>query len=64
MFNNKMNTHIVVNSQGFPGGSVVKNPPAIQQAWVQYLDQEDFLGKEIATHSSVLAWEIPWTESP
>ena len=28
MFNNKMNTHIVVNSQGFPGGSVVKNPPA------------------------------------
>ena len=49
---------------GFTGGSVVKNPPAIQQAWVQYLDQEDFLGKEIATHSSVLAWEIPWTESP
>ena len=41
---------------GFTGGSVIKNPPAIQQTWVQSLGQEDFLGKEMTTHSSVLAW--------
>ena len=44
---------------GFPGGSVVKNPPAMQEAqemWVQSLDQEDPLEEEMATHSSILAW--------
>ena len=40
----------------------VKNPPAVQETWVQSLSQEDPLEKEWATHSSVLAWEIPWTE--
>jgi len=36
--------------------------PAMQASWVQSLCQEDPLEKEIATHSSILAWEIPWTE--
>ena len=49
---------------GFPGGSLAKNPPAKQGMQVQSLDQEDPLEKEMATHSSVPAWEIPWTEEP
>ena len=49
---------------GFPGGSAVKNPPAMQEMWVRSLGQEDPLEKEMATHSSILAWEIPWTEEP
>ena len=48
----------------FPGGSVVKNPPAMQETWVWSLSQKDPLEKEMATHSSILAWEIPWTEEP
>ena len=47
---------------GFPGGSVVKNPPAMQETWVQSLGGEDTLEKDMATHSSLLAWEIPRTE--
>ena len=50
--------------KGFPGGSVVTNPPATQEIWVQSLGQEDPLEEEMATHSSILAWEIPWTEEP
>ena len=42
----------------------VKNLPAIQETWVQSLGQEDPLEKGMATHSSILAWEIPWTEEP
>ena len=49
---------------GFPGGSVVKNPPPMQETWVRSPGQEDPLEKEMATHSSILAWEIPWTEDP
>ena len=49
---------------GFPGGSVVNNLPAKQEMQVQSLGQEDTLNKAMATHSSVLAWEIPWTEEP
>ena len=41
---------------------MVKNPPAKQETWVQSLDQEDPLEKEITTHSNILVWEIPWTE--
>ena len=48
----------------FPGGSAVKNSLAMQETWVQSLGWEDPLEKEIATHSSILAWEIPWTEEP
>ena len=43
---------------------MVKNLPAMQEAWVQSLDLEDPLEKGMATHSSVLAWRIPWTEEP
>ena len=52
------------NAMGFPGGSAVKNPPAMQETWVWCLDWVDPLEKEMATHSSILAWEIPWTEEP
>ena len=51
----------------FPGGSGVKNPPAVwetQEIGVQTLGWEDPLEKEMATHSSILDWEIPWTEEP
>ena len=43
---------------------MVKNPPAIWETWVQSLSQEDLLEKGMATHSSILAWKIPWTEEP
>ena len=43
---------------------VVKNLPAVGETEVQSLGQEDPLEKEMATHSSILAWEIPWTEEP
>ena len=42
----------------------VKNPPAMQETWVQSLGREDPLEKEMATHSSILAWKIAWTEEP
>ena len=42
----------------------VKNPLAMLETWVQFLGQEDPLEKEMATHSSILAWEIPRTEEP
>ena len=42
----------------------VKNPPTVQETWVQSLGQEDPLEKEVATHLSILAWRIPWTEQP
>ena len=40
----------------------VKNMPAMQETWVQFLGQEDPLEKEMSTHSHILAWRIPWTE--
>ena len=43
---------------------MVKNPPAVQETWVRSLGWEDPLEKEMATHSSTLAWKIPWTEEP
>ena len=42
----------------------VKTPPAMWEAWVQSLGWEDPLEKETATHTSILAWRIPWTEEP
>ena len=61
---------------GFPGGSVLKNPPAEKVTRVRSLEgslirkikgfphHEEPLEKEMATHSSILAWETPWTEEP
>ena len=46
----------------FPGDSVVKNHLPVRETWVWFLDQEDPLQKEMATHSSIFAWEIPWRE--
>ena len=43
---------------------MVKNLPAMQEARLQSLSWEDLLEKEMATHSSILAWRIPWTEEP
>ena len=54
-------------TQGFPVGSVIKNPPAVQEmqeTQVQSVDQKDPLEEGMATHSSILAWRIPWTEEP
>ena len=50
--------------QGFPGGSVLKNPPAMQETQVLSLGWEEPLEKGMATHSRILAWEIPGTEEP
>ena len=48
---------------GFPGGLAVKNSLAMQETPVRFLGEEDPLEKEMATHSSILAWRIPWTKS-
>ena len=49
---------------GYPGGSVTKYPLAKQETWVWFLVQEDPLEEVMATHSRILAWEIPQTEEP
>ena len=43
---------------------MIKNPPAMQEIWVPSLGQEDSLEEGMASHSSILAWRIPWTEEP
>ena len=43
---------------------MIKNLPVLQETWVRSLGQEDLLEKVMATHSSTLAWKIPWTEEP
>ena len=42
----------------------VKNPPAVQETWIQFLGWEDPLEKGMVTHSNILAWIIPWTGEP
>ena len=54
----------VTKIKGFPDGSVVKNPPATQEMQLRSVGREDPLEKEMATHSSVHAWEIPLSEEP
>ena len=49
---------------GFPGGPVIKNLPVMQETEVRSVDREDSLEECMATHSSILAWRIPWTEGP
>ena len=56
--------HIYGFPECLPGGVAVKNPPAIQESWVQFLGREDPLEKEMASPSSILASEISWTEEP
>ena len=50
--------------RGLPGGSDGKASAAMTETWVRSLSQEDPLEKEMATHSSTLAWKIPWMEEP
>ena len=52
------------HAAGFPGGSVVKNPPAKQEMQVRSLGQKDPLERGLATHSSILAWKTPQAEEP
>ena len=64
IFNNYLATHA---NWGFPGGSAVNNWPVMQKTQdtqVQSLGREDPLEEGMATHSSILAWRIPWTEEP
>ena len=49
---------------GFLVAQRLKHLPAMQETWVRSLGQEDPLEKEMATHSSIFAWRIPWTEEP
>ena len=49
---------------GFPCSLVGESLTAMQETWVRSLGREDPLEKEMATHSSILAWRIPWTEEP
>ena len=50
--------------RGLPRWLSVKESPAKQERYIGFLGQEDPLEKEMATHSSILAWEIPWSEEP
>ena len=47
-----------------PVAQMVENPPAVQETQVQSLGREDLQEEEMATHSNILAWRIPWTEEP
>ena len=49
---------------GFPGGLNSKESASMRETWIRSLGQEDPLEKEIATHSIILTWRIPWTEKP
>ena len=60
----RLNITNIINALDFPGGSVIKNPTAKWETQVQSLGGEDSLEKQMATHSSILAWETPWTEKP
>ena len=55
-------THVTHTDGASPLVQSVKHLPAMREAWVQFLGLEDPLEKETATHSSLLAWRIPWTE--
>ena len=60
----KKNEELIIGDKltlGFPCAQLVKNLPAMQETWVQSLHWEYPLDKGNATHSSILAWRIPWT---
>ena len=58
----KIEIDSLFSKEGFPDGSAIKNLPAMQETQVRSLGQEDSLEEEMATHSRILAWKIPWTE--
>ena len=53
-----------LNRSPYEGAQLLKNLPVMQETWVRSLSWEDPLEKEMATHPSILAWKIPWTEEP
>ena len=59
-----LSSHRTRNSEASLEAQKVKNPPAMQKTWVQFLGQEDPLEDSMATHFSILARRIPWTEEP
>ena len=61
-YDNPLFTFFNVLSRASLIAQLVKNLPEMQETWVQSLGQEDPLEKQMATHSSILAWKIPWTE--
>ena len=58
----RKSSHIIITIWASLIAQLVKHLPAMQETWVRSLGQEDPLEKEMATHSSILAWRIPWTE--
>ena len=60
----KFITKYSISDMGFPVAQMVQKLPAVQETWVQSPGGEDTLEKGMATHSSILAWRIPWTEEP
>ena len=64
MFNNLCTDSSKIYNLLFLVAQLVKNLPAVQETQVQSLGWEDPLEKEMANHSSILAWKIPWTEEP
>ena len=60
----RLNWTELIPKLGLPRWLSGKDLPAVQETWIQSLNWEDPLEKEMATHSSILAWEIPWTEEP
>ena len=61
IYNNVYSMNFSTFTQGFPVAQLVKNLPPIRETWVRSLGWEDPLEKGKATHSSILAWRIPWT---
>ena len=57
-------TSIIKYIWTFLVAQMVKRLPTMRETWVRSLGREDPLEKEMATHSSILAWKIPWTEEP
>ena len=63
--NNNINYKVLrIALRNFPGAQTIRHLPAMRKTWVQSLGQEDPLEKEMATHSSTLAWKTPWMEKP
>jgi len=60
----KEKSEILKSCLGFPVAQVVKNLPAMREAYIRSLGQEDPLEEGTATHSSILVWRIPWTDEP
>ena len=60
----RKSSHIIITIWASLIAQLVKHLPAMQETWVRSLGQEDPLEKEMATHSSILAWRIPGTEEP